>query len=85
MPILQLSKELENKIREFPEVDWSKVAEEAIKAKAFELRLSRSKELQKALLEALASKSKLTEKDALELGKKVSNGISKELEGKGIV
>ncbi|MBS3096774.1 hypothetical protein J4480_05020 [Candidatus Woesearchaeota archaeon] len=84
MPILQLSKELENKIREFPEVDWSKVAEEAIKAKAFELRLSRSKELQKALLEALASKSKLTEKDALELGKKVSNGISKELEEKGI-
>lgn len=85
MPILQLSKELENKIREFPEVDWSKVVEEAIKAKAFELRLSRSKELQKALLEALASKSKLTEKDALELGKKVSNGISKELEEKGIV
>ncbi len=85
MPILQLSKELENKIREFPEVDWSKVAEEAIKAKAFELRLSRSKELQKALLEALASKSKLTEKDALELGKKVSNGISKELKEKGIV
>jgi len=84
MSILQLSKELENKIREFPEVDWSKVAEEAIKAKAFELRLSRSKELQKALLEALASKSKLTEKDALELGKKVSNGISKELEEKGI-
>ena len=85
MPILKLSKELENKIKEFPGVDWTEVAEEAIKAKAFELRLSRSKELQKALLEALASKSKLTEKDALELGKKVSNGISKELEEKGIV
>lgn len=79
MKSLQLSKELEDKIKEFPEVDWSKVAEEAIKARAFELRLSRSKELQRALLEALASKSKLTEKDALELGMKVNEGISNEL------
>ena len=79
MKSLQLSKELEDKIKEFPEVDWSKVAEEAIKARAFELRLSRSKELQRALLEALASKSKLTEKDALELGMKVNEGVSNEL------
>jgi len=82
---LQLSKELEEKIREFPEVDWSNVAEEAIKAKTFELKLSRSKGLQKALLEALASKSKLTEKDALELGRKVNEGISKELKEKGLI
>lgn len=82
---LQLSKELEEKIKEFPEVDWSTVAEEAIKAKTFELRLSRSKELQKALLESLASKSKLTEKDALGLSKKVDEGISKELKEKGLI
>lgn len=82
---LQLSKELEEKIREFPEVDWSNVAEEAIKAKTFELKLSRSRELQRALLEALASKSKLTEKDALELGRKVDEGISKELKEKGLI
>ena len=85
MPILQLSKKLEDKMREFPEVDWSKIAEEAIEARAFELRLSRSKELQKALLIALSSKSKLTEKDALELGNKVNEGISKELEKKGLI
>jgi|TARA_B100001964_G_scaffold40614_1_gene44517 Zn-dependent peptidase ImmA (M78 family) len=82
---LQLSRELEEKIKEFPGVDWSNVAEEAIRAKAFELRLSKSKELQKALLEALASKSKLTEKDALELGRKVNEGISKELKEKGLI
>ncbi len=70
---------------EFPEVDWREVAEEAIKIKAFELRLSRSKKLQKALLEALASKSKLTERDALELGSKVNEGISKELKEKGLI
>ncbi len=85
MPTLQLSKEVENKIREFPEVDWSKVAEEAIISKSFELRLSRSKELQKALLNALASKSKLTEKDAIELANKIDEGISKELKEKGLL
>ena len=82
---LQLSKESEEKIKEFPGVDWSNVAEEAIMAKTFELKLSRSRELQKALLEALASKSKLTEKDALELGRKVDEGISKELKEKGLI
>jgi len=85
MHTLQLSKEVENKIREFPEVDWSKVAEEAIISKSFELRLSRSKGLQKALLNSLASKSKLTEKDAIELANKIDEGISKELKEKGLL
>jgi len=85
MRLLQLPKELEDKMMEFPEVDWSKVAEEAIEARAFELKLSRSKELQRALIEALASKSKLTEKDALELGSKVNEGISRELKEKGLL
>ena len=85
MPTLQLSKEVENKIREFPEVDWSKVAEEAIISKSFEIRFSRSKELQKALLNALASKSKLPEKDAIELANKIDEGISEELKEKGLL
>ena len=84
MSLLQISKELENKMKEFPEVDWSKVTEEAINAKSFELRLSRSKELQRALIKSLASKSKFTEKDALEFGNKVNKGISKELEERGL-
>ncbi len=85
MTSLQLSKELEKNMKEFPEVDWLNVAEEAIRAKAFEIRLRRSKELQRALLEALASKSKLTEKDAVELGIKINEGLSKELKEKGLI
>ena len=81
---LVISDELEKSISEF-KLDWIKIAEEAIKARAFELKLARSKELQKALLEALASKSKLTEKDALKLGNKINEGISEELKGKGLV
>ena len=85
MSLLQVSKELENKMKEFPEVDWSKVTEEAINAKAFELKLSRSKELQRALIESLASKSKLTERDALDFGNRVNEGISKELEERDLI
>lgn len=85
MASLQLSKELEKNMDEFPEVDWSKVAEEAIRVKAFEIKLTKSKELQKALLEALASKSKLTEKEASDLGFKVSEGFSKELKENDLI
>ena len=85
MTSLQLSKELEDNMKEFPEVDWSKVAEEAIKVKAFEVRLSRSKELQRMLLEVLASKSKLTQKAALEIARKVDDGLSRELKEKGLI
>ena len=89
MAELQLSKESEDEIKEFPKVDWSKVAEEAIKARAFELRLSRSKELQKALLEAISSKSKLSEEEAdkfaVELGRKIKKGRFAELKKMGLV
>ena len=85
MAELQLSKESEDKIKEFPEVDWTKVAEEAIKAKAFELSLNSSKKLRLSILKLLASKSKLTEKDALELGNKVNEGIAKRLKEEGLI
>jgi len=85
MPSLELSEELENKMREFPEVDWPEVAEESIKAKAFELSLNSSKKIRLSILKLLASKSKLTEKDALELGNKVNEGIAKRLKEEGLI
>ncbi len=46
-------------------IDWSAVARDAIWQKLSQLRI----------LEAIAKKSKLTEEDALELGRKVRVGI----------
>jgi len=43
------------------------VAREAIKEKALQL----------AVLKSIASKSKLTEKDTLELGRKINKGLAK--------
>ncbi len=59
--------------------DWQKIALEAIISRAFELRLEKSRKLQRAIFEMLASKSKLTRKDALELGSKLNEGLLKEL------
>ena len=42
-------------------------------------------ELQKFVVEALASKSKLSEKDAMVLGEKVSYGVLRELKEKKLV
>ena len=46
-------------------IDWEEVAREAIRLKIAQLRI----------LNAIAAKSKLTEQDALELGRKVRAGI----------
>ena len=48
-------------------VDWEEIAREAIRERINQLRI----------LEAIASKSKLTEKDAIDLGRKVRAGIHK--------
>lgn len=80
---IKLPEELKREMEILPE-NWSEIALEAIKLKVFELHLSRSKELQRAVLEALTSKSKLTDKDALKLGSKVNEGLLKELKEKGL-
>ena len=49
-------------------IDWSEVARGAIREKINQLRI----------LDAIASKSKLTERDALELGRKVRAGVHKQ-------
>ena len=81
---LKIPEELEKEIKELPE-DWSKVALKAIEMRAFELELERSKEIRHALLRLLASKSKMTEKDALELGRILKKGRFEQLRKKGLV
>ncbi|MFH1649548.1 MAG: hypothetical protein ABIA93_03290 [Candidatus Woesearchaeota archaeon] len=47
------------------EINWSEVARTAIKSKVAQLKILRE----------IASKSKLTEKDALELGRKINKSL----------
>jgi len=49
------------------EIKWSEVARQALVEKADELKL----------MDQLVSKSKLTEKDAIEIGRKIKEGIAK--------
>lgn len=63
--VVKIPEELERTIKEFPEVDWGKLARNAIREKAVKL----------SLLKSIASKSKLTEEDALELGREVNKGL----------
>ncbi|MGD0729261.1 MAG: hypothetical protein ABR981_04250 [Candidatus Micrarchaeaceae archaeon] len=49
------------------EIKWSEVARQALVEKAEELKL----------MDQLVSKSKLTEKDAIEIGRKIKEGIAK--------
>lgn len=80
---LKIPDELGKEIEELPEME--EMLREFIRLKVFELELKRFKELQRFVFDALASKSKLTMKDAMELGKKVNEGMLKELEDKGLV
>jgi len=52
---------------QFPEINWSEVARKAFREKVEDLKL----------LKEFTSKSELTEKDALELGRKVNKALSK--------
>ncbi len=64
---LSVPEELKKKMDEFPEMNWSAVAREAIWEKATQL----------SLLKSISSRSRLTEKDAMELGKKINKAVSK--------
>jgi len=69
MPTITLSvpEDLKHEMETFPEINWSAVAREAIRGKVAELVVFRF----------VVSKSKLTEEDALDLGSKVNEGLSK--------
>lgn len=62
---LSVSEELKRDMEKAKFVNWSEVAREAIREKAAQLKI----------LEAIAAKSKLSEKDALELGKKINKAL----------
>ncbi len=62
---LSVPKELKQEMDKSRFVNWSEVAREAIKEKVAQLRI----------LEEITSKSKLTEKDALQLGKKINKSL----------
>jgi len=64
---LSVPKELKNQMDEFPEINWSEIARQAFKEKIKDMRF----------LKEFKSKSKLTEEDAIKLGKKVSRSLGK--------
>ncbi len=67
---LSLPDEVHARMKKFPEVNWSKVAQRAILEK-----LEREREFQE--IEAIAQKSKLTQKDVDEIGRKIKQGIGR--------
>ena len=69
MPTITLSvpEDIKRDMEESKEINWSEVARAAIKTKIAQLRI----------LKAITAKSKLTEKDALELGRKINASLHK--------
>jgi len=83
--VIKIPDELEKEIEEFPEENWSEFALKAIELRAFELKLVKSRKLRHALFKALISESKLTEEDAMELGRKANEEMLAQLKEKGLV
>lgn len=73
MPTITLSvpEKLKKEMEESKEINWSEVARSAIRQKLSQLRI----------LKSIAAKSKLTEKDALELGKKINKSLHERYAG----
>lgn len=67
MPTITLAvpEELKNEMDDAKEINWSEVARAAIKEKIMQLKL----------FKAITAKSRLTEKDALELGRKINKAM----------
>lgn len=62
---LSMPEELKLEMDQSKEINWSEVARAAIREKLAQLRI----------LKSISSKSKLTRKDALELGKKINASL----------
>jgi len=71
MPTITLSvpEDLKKDMDESKEINWSEVARTAIRSKVAQLKI----------LKTIASKSKLTEKEALELGRKINESMHKNI------
>ena len=64
---LAIPKEIRKEMDKHPEINWSEVARQAILRKILLLRK----------MDSLLRKSKLTDKEALELGREVNKALSK--------
>lgn len=64
---LSVPEELKREMDQHPEMNWSEIARQAIREKIMILKR----------MDMLLAKSKLTEKDALEIGKKVNKAVAK--------
>jgi len=64
---LSVPESLKKDMEKSKEINWSEVARTAIKAKIDQLKI----------LKAITSKSKLTDEDALELGRKINASLHK--------
>lgn len=75
MPTITLSvpSDLKQEMDKTKFINWSEVAREAIRERIGQL----------AVLNAIAAKSKLTEKDALEIGRKIKKSMWKKYQEKG--
>ena len=68
---LAVPQELKKEMEEHPEMNWSEIARQAIKQKLIVLNK----------LDRILSRSAFTEKDALELGRKVNKVVAKKYLG----
>ncbi|ODS39440.1 MAG: hypothetical protein A7316_05495 [Candidatus Altiarchaeales archaeon WOR_SM1_86-2] len=82
--VVNIPEELAHEIKGM-HVNWQDVALEAVKSRAFELKLEKSRKLRHLLFKVLISKSKLTEEDAMELGKDINESMLKDLKNKGLI
>ena len=75
MPIITLSipEDLKKEMDKTKFINWSEIAREAIRERVSQL----------AILNAIASKSKLTDKDAIEIGRKIKKSMWKRYQEKG--
>jgi len=71
MPTITLSvpEDLKRDMDESKEINWSEVARTAIRSKVAQLKI----------LKSITFKSKLTEKEALELGRKINKSLHENL------
>ncbi|MBI5066201.1 hypothetical protein HZA97_08250 [Candidatus Woesearchaeota archaeon] len=65
---LAVPEDLKTEMELFPELNWSEVAREAINEKITEYKLFKS----------IVARSKLTQKDALEIGTKINESLYRE-------
>lgn len=76
--IVEIPDEIKEDLEE-SKLDWSGLVSKFLAAKLFEIQLTRSIALQKAIFKSLSDKSKLSESDARGLADKVNIGMFNEL------